>query len=272
MTFDGPTNSTWGEAFAQLRDKISGMTNWSIKDDSTDGATSFGQSDYTVFTTPTGEDARIRVGSFGQFILETGPNWDTANTTWGDQYSQTFECYPMPEKYDDEYNMQMSDQVRWWAEYVDDKGWAFVATREEGDGNDKGCAVGMAQLTKLWDYTTAQVREGDYSFLCLGVKPEYDETTNNEFSHTAEGGGSSGTYHGKGEVNADGNNDNYPMVETTLQASSKYEDALIGEHDLWIQDNSGDRSAHLDTVTDGGADKFTIFKEGLPSPVGIRMD
>ncbi|WP_152423192.1 hypothetical protein [Natrinema versiforme] len=62
------------------------------------------------------------------------------------------------------------------------------------------------------------------------------------------------------------------MVETTLQASSKYEDALIGEHDLWIRDNSGDRSAHLDTVTDGGADKFTIFKETLPTPIGIRMD
>ncbi|ELY63575.1 hypothetical protein C489_18551 [Natrinema versiforme JCM 10478] len=73
-------------------------------------------------------------------------------------------------------------------------------------------------------------------------------------------------------MNADGNNDNYPMVETTLQASSKYEDALIGEHDLWIRDNSGDRSAHLDTVTDGGADKFTIFKETLPTPIGIRMD
>lgn len=271
MSFDGPFNTTYGEALAQIRDKISGLSNWSIKDESySNDDTAFTTGDYVVFTTPEGSDVKLETTSESHVSLEHGPNWDTANTKWGDQYSNSWEA--MPQDGDNYSNGDLADQVRWWVEYVDSKGFAFYMSREEGDGKDKGMAMGFSELTRLWDYTTAQVRESKYTALVLGYREsDYGDTTN-VINGTFEGGESSGTYHGKGEVNADGNNDNYPMVETTLQAGSKYEDALIGEHDLWIRDHSGDRSAHLDTVTDGGADKFTIFTEGLPSPIGIRMD
>jgi hypothetical protein len=145
-------------------------------------------------------------------------------------------------------------------------------TREEGDNDDRAMAMGFSELTRLWDYTTAQVRESKYTALVVGYGEANYGDEINIINGTFEGATSNGTYDGKGQVNADGNNDNFPLVETTLQASSKYEDALIGEHDLWILDNSGSRSAHLDTVTDGGGDLFTLFTEDMATPVGIRME
>ncbi|WP_206537181.1 hypothetical protein [Natrialba asiatica] len=255
---------------AQIRDKIASMANWTLTEESTAGTDAFSSSDWAVFETPTGSYVRLAIVSDQELELSHGLEWDTENSSWSDQYSNSWSCFPV--NGDNYQSASMDSQVRWWIEYVDGKGFAFVATREEGDGLDEAMAMGFSELTRLWDYTTAQVRESKYTALVVGHKEDEYGDRITQFSATFEGGASSGTYHGKGEVNADGNNDNYPMVETTLQGGAKYEDALIGEHDLWIQDDSGDRSAHLDTVTDGGADKFTIFKEGLPSPVGIRMD
>jgi len=254
--------------FAQLRDKVTSVTGWAVYDTNNAGTAAFTGGDYVVFSTPTGEYIRLLATNSGEAELQYGTNWDDAAGNWADRYPQSYPVYP---KSEGNYNsMSLTDQVRWYVEYVQG-GFAVAVTREQGDGNDSGCMFGVAEITPLWDYTTAQVREGKYSLLALG---SYDShyNTRNVVNHTAEGGGSGGTYHGKGEVNADGNNDNYPMVETTLQASSKYEDALIGEHQLWIRDNSGDRTAHLDTVTEGGTDLYQIFKEGLPSAVGLRMD
>jgi len=271
MTFDASLNTTYGEALAQMRDKITGLTNWSLNDESSAGTVSFGPDDWFVATTPEGSDIRITVdGTRQEMELEHGPDWDSANGVWNDQYSKTYEAYPID---GDNYNsMSMDDQVRWWIEYVNSKGFAVAMTREEGDGDDEGMMIGVAELTRLWDYTTAQVRESKYTALMVGHQSSDYGDEIEKVSATFEGGETDDTYDGKGEVNADGNNDNYPMVETTLQASFKYEDALIGEHDLWILDQSGDRSAHLDTITQGGVDTFTIFKDGMPENVALRMD
>lgn len=272
MTFDASINSTYGEALAQIRDKISSMANWSVKDSSyaTDSTAFTSSGDYFVLTTPEGSDVRLYATNQKEIRIEHGQNWDAANSTWGNQYAQSWKA--MPRHGDNYTGGDFNDQVRWWIEYVDAKGWAFYMSREEGDNDDRAMAMGFSELTRLWDYTTAQVPESKYTAVVLGeVESEYGNQTN-VVNGVFEGGESGGTYGGKGQVNADGNNDNYPMVETTVQGSAKYEDALIGTHDLWIVDKSGDRSAHLDTVTDGGANEYKLFKESLPTPVGLRMD
>jgi hypothetical protein len=272
MTFDGPINTTYGEAVAQIRDKISGMADWSAKDENyeTDDTAFSGSNDYFVLTTPEGSDVRIAATGSNELRLEHGPEWDTGASSWADKYSKDWRA--MPKNGDDYTDGNFSDQVRWWVEYVNDKGFAFAMTREEGDNDDRAMAMGFSELTRLWDYTTAQVRESKYTALVVGYGEANYGDEINIINGTFEGATSNGTYDGKGQVNADGNNDNFPLVETTLQASSKYEDALIGEHDLWILDNSGSRSAHLDTVTDGGGDLFTLFTEDMVTPVGIRME
>ena len=272
MTFDGPINSTYGEAVAQIRDKISSMANWSVADEQyANDSTSLSHGDYVVFTTPEGSDVRLEITNSGEIRLEHGPSWDSGAGSWSDKYSNEWRAFPHQES-DYSPSMAMSDEVRWWVEYVDAKGWAFAITREMGDNDDKAMAMGFSELTRLWDYTTAQVRESKYTALVVGPMSDDYSRTNSIVNGTFEGGVSGSTYDGKGQVNADGNNDNFPMVETSLQASDKYEGALIGEHDLWIRDNSGSRSAHLDTVTDGGGDLYTLFTENMVEPVGIRME
>jgi len=272
MTFDGPVNTTYGEAVAQIRDKIASMANWSIKDSNyaTDSTAFSSSNDFVVFTAPNGEDVRITATGSNELRLEHGPKWDASADSWADQYSQSWRA--MPKNGENYVDGRWSDQVRWWVEYVDAKGWAFFMSREEGDNKDRAMAMGFSELTRLWDYTTAQVRESKYTALVSGFYAANSASQTDVINGTFEGGGSGGTQPGMGQVNADGNNDNFPMVETTLQGSSKYEDALIGDHDLWIRDNSGSRSAHLDTVTDGGIDLYTLFKENLLTPVGIRME
>jgi hypothetical protein len=273
MTFDASINTTYGEAMAQIRDKISSMANWSVKDSnySTDSTAFTSGGDYYVLTTPEGSDVKIGATNSGTVELQHGPEWDASAGSWADQYSQSWRA--APENLEDYGSTGWDFQVRWWIEYVDNKGWAFFMSREAGDGNDEAMAMGMSELTRLWDYTTAQVRESKYTALVAGYKSaDYNQSAFSAVNATFEGGTSGGTHEGKGQVNADGNNDNFPMVETTIQASSKYEDALIGTHDLWVRDNSGDRSAHLDTVTDSGANEYKLFKESLPTTIGIRMD
>jgi len=269
MTYDGPINTTYGEALAQLRDKIGGMASWTTAYDSTGGNASLTGGDTMAFSMANGNYLEWSLNGNGELTARTGPDYDTANGGFNDSHSRSFTLYPGQQ--DEGTNVNYGDQVQYWVEYVDAKGYVAYIGREMGDGSDYAMLWGHAEITRLWDYTTAQVREGKYAYLAVGTDYSFSETYSH-VSHTAEGGGSGGTVNGKGEVNADGNNDNYPMNETTLVASSKYEHALIGDHDLWIRDQSGSRSAHLDTVTSGGGDLYQIFKENLPTPIGVRMD
>jgi len=276
MTFDAAISTTIGGAYADLRDKVGGMTNWSIAYDSSGGAAEIGQNDVFTLQAPTGEYFRFTFGSsegLPAVAVEVGPDYDAANDSWNDRYSHDHEAVvgnngPAPVDRD---TGRMSDSVTYHAAYADSVGFAWYLDRQEGDGNDNDMAIGAAQINKLWDFSTAAERISNYAMLSLGRGE--DNSTYREWGIIPGSSGrtSNDTVRGFGRVNTDANFDNYPVVEETQLAADQYGGSVVGEMDLWIDDRSGGSSSHKDTVQDSNGNNIYTLCKAHNFPVGLRM-
>lgn len=290
MTFDAAVSADWGTALAELRDTVGGMTDWAIKDDPTAGATSLSTGDSFVLTSSApAEDLRLEVTGQGGLAIEHGPTWDAAGDSWTDRFAydpQRVEDFHGNDPYNvfpcaDDTALAMDDAGTYWLEYVD-RGFAFYWQREVGDGNDEDIWLGMCEVTKAWDYTTAASREAQ-NVLGFGCS----NASNQRLIHMSESGtGTSGnesyragnnSYDARGLVNPDNNLDNYPLtnniVSSSVYRTSSGEDAVIGDFNLWVADISGAETGHKDLIQDGSStDIYTILKrQGTPS-ILLRMD
>jgi len=294
MTFDSNISTTWGGALADLRDKVSGMANWTLKKDSSGGATELTDGDWFVLTTPTGEDYRIFLGpaggTYSGVTFEHGPDFDAGTDSWNDRYANDPRSQIGNDGYNDEMSfaphngsgMDPTDTGNYWLEYVDGSGFGFYFERSEGDGNDDDVFFGLSQINKTWDYTTADNRESEY---VVGVHgSHYDRDYNNEnqrmwtnFMPESSGAQASSTQHGFGLTNPDANFGNYPTTDSVV-CSRQYENqdgnqAIIGTHDLWVRDASGGESAHQDTIQDsGGSNLYTILKAHSYGTIALGMN
>lgn len=302
MTFDSGVQATWGEALAQVRDKVSGMANWAINDDSSAGASQLAKGDYFVLTSPApAEDIRLLVDNeSGGVAVQHGPTWDAGAGTWGDRYEydpdnsgefyssdsagygENISLYASHRNVQD-FPMQMAAPGRYWLEYVDGAGFAFYFQREEGDGDDGDCFLGMAQVNKAWDYTGASRREAEW-VLGIGessgdnqrmVHMSCSGNTAADGTRNAEVAGS--TYEARGMVNPDNNLNNYPLSNSII-ASTQYtnvsgEDAIIGDFNMWVNDRSESDTGHKDLIQDANANNiYTILKRNGTPSVAVRMD
>lgn len=301
MTFDAAQSADWGTMIADLRDNVSGVTGWSVNEDSTGGAAQFTGGDYVVFTTPdpgsgNTEDVRIGLesGALG-LTIQHGPSWNSGTQSWDDQFtydpSETEDFYDTQDnaftepvavfpKNDTDVAMSENDAGTYWMEYVE-RGWGVYWQREVGDGDDEDIFVGCSQVQKAWAYDTASEREAEFvlgfgdsnvqqqrlahmSESGTGTSPKNYDTPNNE-------------YIARGLVNPDNNLDNYPLTNNIL-ASSQYttpggETTVVGDHNLWIDDISGSETGHKDLIQDAGStDIYTILKRQDTPGIGLRMD
>lgn len=290
MTFDAAVSATWGTALAELRDKVSGMANWSLTDDPSGGAAELATGDSFVLRTSTpSEDIRFEVTAGGGLRIEHGPTYDAAGDAWTDRFSydpaavedlhnnEDYTVFPASA----DGSLGMSDSGTYWLEYVD-RGFCFYWQREAGDGDDEDCWVGATSVTKAWDYTTAASREAE-NVLGFGDSRRGEQ----RLIHMSESGtgetpnesyrAGNNSYDGRGLVNPDSNLDNYPLTNTIVSSSvyrtSGQEDAVIGDFDLWFGDISGAETGHKDLIQDGSqTDLYTILKrQGTPA-IGMRMD
>lgn len=294
MTLDSNVQATYGDAIAQLRDNIGGMTNWTVVDTSTDGgATPMPTNEWFVVEAPNGEAFKVVIGAGedDDLQLEHGPDYDTGGS-WNTRYSNDIRTRSRTDENGDEMGFQpasnnqtdMGSTGNFWMCYADGVGWMWYFERSEGDGNDEAVMLGVSQINKLWDYTTAANVESEYTTAAAGAmyEREYNGDTVNEaylnvMSESDAFPQDSNTRTGFGQVNPDGNFGNYPVVEETIVSSSQYRnadnnDAVIGTHTLWIRDESGGDAAHQDTVQDsGGNDLYEVLKahDSVP-PIGMR--
>ncbi|AUG46421.1 hypothetical protein BVU17_02370 [Haloarcula taiwanensis] len=294
MTFTGPNAVTWGEALAALRDNIDSISGWSIIDTSANGgATPLTAGEWFVLETPNGENHRLKIRDnrySGGITMESGPSWDAGNTTWEDRYANDIaqktgsDGYGDPMAYapDDRggERMSMSHSVSYYLDYTD-SGWVFYAERNEGDGNDEDLAIGMAELSKTWDFDSAANRESNYATLwhAQAFNADYDNREKRQWTNflpAMSGTQSGSTHHGRGMVNPDNNYANYTTTDNVV-ASSQYRnnrnnDAIIGTHDLWIREESGQDASHEDTIQDSGANNlYKLLKAHNVAQVGIGM-
>lgn len=292
MTFETQIQANYGTALADLRDKVSGLTNWSVKHDSTGGATALTKGDYFVLTTSTpNEDLYIGVESnLGGLVLQHGADYDSGTELWNDRYgydpstvgknystysyqndndvnpAEHFAAYPMKSPSSND-PATMTDPGSYWIEYVDGKGFGFWWQREVADGKDAEIFVGLAKLNRAWDYTGADAREAAW---CLGfgdssngLTPVWmsesgstnsDPDFNGDIPESHRFGNND--YPARGEVNPDNAFDNYPLTNSIV-SSSQYrnvegEDAVIGDFDTWVEDKSGGATGHKDKIQDSG--------------------
>lgn len=293
MTFDANVVATWGEALAQLRDKLGGMVNWSVKDDSSAGAPQLAEGDWFVVTTALGEDIRVIVngGAYygGRVQIQHGPNWDAVNNVWADRYandiftSEADDNYGAKQYYaprSDSNAIALTDAGTYWLEYVDGAGFAFYFQRQVGDGFDRDFLFGAAELAKTWDYTLAAARESQYSLRLHSTRRDRFNSVDRvrswrNFMSAMPAAESLNTHNGQGMHNPDANYDNYPITDNVV-CSAQYKngagnDAIIGTHNLWVNEGSGAETAHKDTVQEAGVNIYSLMKAHTVSEA-IRMD
>lgn len=301
MSFDAAVDSTYGGMLADLRDEVSGMTNWSLNEDSSGGASSLSKGEYFVLTSSApAEDIYIGVESnMGAIVLQHGPNWDSGSSTWSDRYAydpaQVGDFYDSDtsglneaaavylKTYDNNFPIDMSDDTRYWMEYVDGTGFGMYMQREVADGEDEDAFIGMARISRAWDYTSADAREAGWA---LGFGNS--DTNSQRLIHMSASGNTDNNgnkshapgnndYISPGLVNPDGNFDNYPATNM-LVSSSQYrsvtgQDAIIGDFDIWIDDVSGSETGHKDLVQDNNSNNiYTILKRQDTPGLALRMD
>jgi len=282
MTFDSAINTDLQSALADLRDKVGGMTNWTVTNDTAAGAAP-GQGDHFVFKTPTGEYIRMLFQSSNEgdnhcINAEYGPDYDTTNDGWTDRYPNDPNGRGLWNNnalyvVDTDANAGATDAVTYWLEYVDGAGFGLYIQREEADGKDSDALIGFNKINKLWDYDAAASRESDYAYAYAGHHGD-----NNYSAYTCRMAQSASRPHerARGQVNPDDNYDNYPYTEGIHQ-SSQYRntdgrDAIIGTYNMMLYDESGGDAAHRDTVQDSnGNNVYTILKRNHVS-VALRMD
>jgi len=287
MTYDSDINTTWGGFMADLRDKVSSMTNWGLTDTSANGdAAELANGEWFVLSMPTGENVRIGMGgigihggnSNGALVWEYGPSWDTGSSSWSDTYSVASSSVEYDGISCRDSGANAVDSVTYHAYYADADGFAFYVDGSEGDGQDRDFMFGFAELTKLWDYSTAANREANYAIAYEGQNNDVNNQKSGGINYTGESASqrASSTRDAFGRTNPDANYDNFPVQKQNLVASDQYQgdtnsEAVIGTHDLWMTDESGSDSAHLDTVQDsGGTNIYTLVSAHLLSR-GIKM-
>jgi len=290
MTFDSAVNTTFGEMLADLRDKVAGVTNYSLKDTSAGGGdASVALGEWFVITNPWGEDIRFRfrdTNGYPGLQIEYGPEWDDANDIWSDQYASDFSYFTeniiSNSNYDavfmptENTQVREGDAVTYWLEYVD-SGFGLYVQREEADGEDGDNLVVMEEVTQLWDYDAAAGRESNMIQIAGGYFGDANYVEGKEsYEARMAASGKRPEQPAEGAVNPDDNFNNYPYHDG-IAHSSRFQNAddykvPIGKYDLALRERSGGDAAHRDTVQDAsGTNVYTIVKRNVVD-AALRMD
>jgi hypothetical protein len=259
MTHDAAITTDMTGFLSDMRDKIGGMTGWSIAYDTLSAPVQNGE--MWVLKTPTDEYIQLEYdggGGAGSYKFRFGTAFDTGTESFTSQYD-----YPSGPKLSPNSNKEATPDytVTYWLSYEADTGFAWYVHGDEGN-NDSDNFVGFAELNKAWDYTAANAEESEYVY-CL-VDQSNNVTEREWLGYTA---GSGETQRARGMTNPDGSVNNFPAHITANICSSQYRnndtgnDCFIGTHTLWIRDLSGSSTAHLDTLDDGAGNTYKILKK-----------
>jgi hypothetical protein len=266
MTYDRQIATDAATALSDLATKVSGMTGWSIVDDSSG-------SGYVVLGTPNNEEVGISEsmasgGDGGQFHdsddpsdaigIQTGQNWDAANTVWGTSGPN---LHGRINSDDPGVHRQWdaTDSVEYWLHYSAD-GFFWYVRRVQGDGYDLAHGGGyQVHSTEYWDFHTANTTSGYAGYGSIGVVSQRTATRWDSQELNLR-------YGGEGLLNPDGNYSNYIHDDTLLtftpaQNNDTNEKPIAAkEPDVWLRDRSGSSVGSGDVVqTSGGANEYEIL-------------
>jgi hypothetical protein len=298
MTTDKGVSTDWQGAINDLRDKPATATGWSIAEDPTNTG-DVTKGDYFVLEANSGEYIRIdndpNTEGDPEITVEYGPDYDTTGSSWNDRYQNdptragkfaTKDKATFAISDSNGGPINLSDTCTYWMTY-DQSGFVMVVQRTEGDGNDAVMCLGFVEVSKLFNYSTAAVREAEMAFIYYGgVNGGYEDNNypgwsenNGDGRHEIHdgafmcAGGDSPSHPARGRPNGDSNFGNYPIIEKYACLSAQYGDTLIGHHTRLFEP---DAATHGDTVEDsGGTELYAIIDKGGTNnvpPLGLRSD
>jgi len=278
MTFDSQIASTAESALGDLATKVSGMTGWSIVDDSHTAA----DGGYVVFGTPSGigeqvlvDAAQVSVGPVsstdrrGDDILavQTGLNWDSGSQSWGTQGAIQYGNYNHSSHDNWPANNSPTDSVEYWLGYVAGKGFYYYVRRDVGDGEDRayGCGYSLVE-TEFWDYHSAATSSGYAGGGIVSAVASDQKTSSVNYTPAGQGQELDVSYGGKGLLNPDTNFTNYMWDAQVLRhnpttnGDTGFTARCARAYPVWLTDLSGSSINSGDVVQDaGGTDEYMIL-------------
>lgn len=273
MTQLRQVSATLGDWYADMVDAIGAV--WTIENDQTNGddpvtSNTFGSENTLTVGGATGKewDFMVNFGNDGTIDWRFGDDFDGTDSFVNDFYNSYFGIDPR----NDSGSMDSNggDSITYWLGYAAGEGWWTYAQGAEGDSDDSFALGVSAELTYLWDISTAGVVEGGYANTL-----EQENNTNSQLEPVRGGAGFTASPEAQGIRNADGNYDNYVYYPTSIVSSSLYEDGNnnqtpFGYTDLQIRDQSQGRTAHLDEI-DAGTDTYLLISDGLNNKWGMKL-
>lgn len=278
MTYESGNTITYGKFPAHLRDAITAETGWSIAEDHIDTQDANGNDGYFVVDSPGLEQVMFHFGrldgvntpEIGNFFgIKTGENWSTDGSGFDTVHTGSFRA-----EADTGENYDTDHPLKYWLETTE-RGFVVAVRGNQGDGSDGSFFAAVEEVNKLWDYSTASIRESDYR-VTLRASNNVESSMSNWYE-SKEGGREK--FRARGLVNPDPNFSNFPWAESihkcnAYQNADTNEAAIIGTTDLIIEEHSSTETTTGDTIQDdGGNDIYQVLKliDSL-EPIGIRMD
>lgn len=276
MTFENQISTDAETALTDLRDKVSGMSNWGIVDDSALAA----DGGYVVFNTPSSIDEQVMVDAAHVqtgpesntdtyrdhlLVIQTGRNWDGAN--WGTQGGTARAVYDH-DKYDEyPHSNSPGDAVEYWLGYVAGKGFYWYVRRVVGDGDDIAYGGGYALVeTDFWNYHGAETSSGYAGDGIISSVCSDQDTSTQKYTQEGNGQEIGTVYGGTGLLNPDANFTNYMWDAQVLQHSptqnseTSFNARCARAYPVWLNDRSGSDINSGDVVQDADAnDEYMIL-------------
>ncbi|USZ73232.1 hypothetical protein [Natronosalvus halobius] len=258
MAYDSKVDVTFDTAIDDFIAAISGMADWSVVRDHTDGTTdSNNDGEYIVFEyagssiTP---NVFISFGDENDYDynqeLETG-TWDDANLSMNSDAGEILNFY----------QISRSSNVHYDMGYVNDRGFWFRVDEDTGASGDTTEYFGVGVVEKIWDDSGADSPNAELVVTHNPRETEYHAAPHPNDDERYE----DMNWGGVGGMNPDPNDDSVIWTEWILRSSyqSNSWPQQFGKHSMWITDN-GSGFANGDIVQDSsGNDLFVFFSGGL---------
>jgi len=279
MTYDRQIDTDFTTAHADLRDKVGGMANWAVANDSV----------------ATGHLALSTDVAGWWIVIEANSMGDGSDSSSAyeihvcDSYTDP-STYNSVEKYNvgGTYNgMSSTDSVQYWLQYTDSYGFMMYIRRNVGDSNDGSLYFGAMRYdggagTEYWDPRSSSSISGPMPYHSLVYRVDdsswYFDSSQTTANHVnPKRASQEGDV--RGLLNPDANFNNYVWWSNAVLYASDISDSDTNDSPIfaritdpiWMEDRSGTDVNTGDVAQDsGGSDEWEVVDyHGMR--IAIRM-
>lgn len=263
MSFDTQIITTLDQVLPDFRDKVDGVTGFSVSyDDAENGTVIFDtpRDDQILVSLHNGSQSGVGISNDDSTVLaycRQGWGNDGTDSSFTTNGSDREGRAPDDDSHGEAY--EPTDSCEYWAHYSTE-GFGIYVRRTQGDQWDTawGCMAAMVE-TEYWDYHSANVLGGDQA----GATVVGAVGSNSYHGHS--GRHLQGHYGGRGGLNPDPNFNDYvwekPVKKLNpAETETNWSPPCAKFYATWLEDESGSALQSGDVIqTGGGTDRFMLL-------------